>query len=137
MSFKDWDDNLSPGGVITGDVILEQLCVLSDQSASLFGALTALAFSHGDWAAWVDVLVGGILTNPNVVKISSLRVIEADKTHLIVKMERKQLAELQLEFLLTSIRVSRTEFTKLCLNLSIKHYFLLDSEILLRLNHFK
>ena len=67
---EDWDYNLSSSEAVARDVILEQLGVLSDQSASLFCALAALATSPFNRGAWDDRLVGGKLTNMNVVEIT-------------------------------------------------------------------
>ena len=85
---------LSSSLTIARDIILQQLGVLGNQCTPLFRALAALTTAPFNGCTGYNPLVTDKLANMDVVKITRLRVIEAHKAHLRIKLHRQQLTQL-------------------------------------------
>ena len=70
---------------ITGNVVLQLLCVVRDQRSLLLGTLSALTITHFNLTAGKDFRVAHILSNENLSIIVLSFVIEANEAELVAE----------------------------------------------------
>ena len=70
---------------ITGNVVLQLLCVVRDQRSLLLGTLSALTITHFNLTARKDFRVAHVLTDENLSIIVLSFVIEANEAELVAE----------------------------------------------------
>ena len=82
---KAWHHDFRSGEIITGDIVLKLLSVLSDERALLGTALTTLAGTHGNLAARENVGVADILANEDLCINIRLLIVEANEAEFVTE----------------------------------------------------